>query len=162
MKERKKIYLCLIAIIILLYIGLLAILYYSESTDSNAMIRTFGDAFWYSIVTMTTVGYGDLIPVTPLGHVVGMIFLLLSAMTCQKIVFFRFNLSFDLSWKVMKDILTEHIGVLDFATGSPRETLQTAFSTGIINDDIWLKIIRTRTKLAHDYDSLLTVDEFEK
>ena len=79
MKERKKIYLCLIAIIILLYIGLLAILYYSESTDSNAMIRTFGDAFWYSIVTMTTVGYGDLIPVTPLGHVVGMIFLLLSA-----------------------------------------------------------------------------------
>ncbi len=62
----------------------------------------------------------------------------------------------------MKDILTEHMGVLDFATGSPRETLQTAFSTGIINDDIWLKIIRTRIKLAHDYDSLLTVDEFEK
>ena len=71
MKERKKIYLCLIAIIILLYIGLLAILYYSESTDSNAMIRTFGDAFWYSIVTMTTVGYGDLIPVTPLGQLWG-------------------------------------------------------------------------------------------
>lgn len=48
----------------------------------------------------------------------------------------RFNLSFDLSWKVMKDILTEYMGILDFATGSPRDTLQTAFTNGIISDDI--------------------------
>ncbi|RKI40407.1 toxin-antitoxin system antitoxin subunit [bacterium D16-51] len=74
----------------------------------------------------------------------------------------RFNLSFDLSWKVMKDILTEHMGVLDFATGSPRETLQTAFANGIINDDVWLKMMRTRNKLAHDYDGILAADEFEK
>ena len=47
----------------------------------------------------------------------------------------RFNLSFDLSWKVMKDILTGYMGILDFATGSPRETLQIAFANGIINDD---------------------------
>ena len=33
-----------------------------------------------------------------------------------------YNLTFDLSWKVMKDIITEHFGIQDFATGSPRET----------------------------------------
>lgn len=79
MKAKRKLYLYLIITIAFVYISLLAILYCSESTDSNAMIRTFGDAFWYSLVTLTTVGYGDLVPVTPLGHTVGMIFMLLSA-----------------------------------------------------------------------------------
>ena len=79
MKTRKNFYLYLIVTIVLIYVGLLTILYYSESSSSDAAIRTFGDAFWYSLVTLTTVGYGDLVPVTPLGHLVGMIFLFLSA-----------------------------------------------------------------------------------
>ena len=66
-------------ILLIIYIGLLTILCLSEHTDSQATIRSFSDAFWYSLVTLTTVGYGDLIPVTPLGQAVGVVFLLLSA-----------------------------------------------------------------------------------
>lgn len=79
MKRRKKIYLCMTVGLLVIYIGLLMILCLSESTDSGASIHSFRDAFWYSLVTLTTVGYGDLIPVTPLGHAVGAVFLLLSA-----------------------------------------------------------------------------------
>lgn len=79
MKRRNKIYFYMTAIFIIVYLGLLAILCLSEYTDSSATIRSFSDAFWYSLVTLTTVGYGDLTPVTPLGHAVGVVFLLLSA-----------------------------------------------------------------------------------
>ena len=79
MKRRNKIYLYITVLLLLVYIGLLAVLCLSEYTDTDATIRSFGDAFWYSLVTFTTVGYGDLTPVTPVGHAVGVIFLLLSA-----------------------------------------------------------------------------------
>ena len=42
---------------------------------------------------------------------------------------------FDISWKVMKDILIKKMGILDFAVDSPRETLQQAFTNKIIDDD---------------------------
>ncbi len=79
MKRRNKIYLYITLFFIFIYIALLSILCLSEYRDSRATIRSFSDAFWYSLVTLTTVGYGDLIPVTPLGHAVGIVFLLLSA-----------------------------------------------------------------------------------
>ncbi|MDE6847025.1 MAG: hypothetical protein K2J99_14860 [Lachnospiraceae bacterium] len=79
MKRKNKIYLRMTILLLIVYIGLLTILCLSEHTDSTATIRSFSDAFWYSLVTLTTVGYGDLTPVTPLGHAVGAVFLLLSA-----------------------------------------------------------------------------------
>ena len=73
-----------------------------------------------------------------------------------------FNLSFDLAWKVMKDIITEYHGVLEYPTGSPRETLRMANSVGLIEDDTWLEMLRARNNLAHDYDGELAVRYIEK
>ena len=73
-----------------------------------------------------------------------------------------FNLSFDLSWKVMKDIITEYHGALDYPTGSPRETLRMAHSVGLIADDMWMEMLRARNNLAHDYDGELAVKYFGK
>ena len=74
----------------------------------------------------------------------------------------NYNLTFDLSWKIMKDILVKYMGILDFAVGSPREVLQTAFSNGIIESDMWLEMLRTRNQLAHDYDGELAKKYFER
>ena len=73
----------------------------------------------------------------------------------------NFNLTFDISWKVMKDILIKELEILDFAIGSPRETLQQAFMNGIIEDDQWMKMLRARNQLAHDYDGTFAAKKFQ-
>ena len=70
-------------------------------------------------------------------------------------------LTFDISWKVMKDILIKEMGILDFATGSPRETLQQAFTNHLIDDDRWIEMMKVRNHLAHDYDGTFAEQKFE-
>ena len=41
-----------------------------EQDAPGALITTFGDAIWWAFVTITTVGYGDLYPVTTAGRFV--------------------------------------------------------------------------------------------
>lgn len=60
------------------YFLLIVALTWAESRHPEASIQSFGDAMWYSIVTLSTVGYGDLYPVTPIGKLVGLLFVLLS------------------------------------------------------------------------------------
>lgn len=39
----------------------------------HADFRTFGDALWWAVATVTTVGYGDVVPKEPLGRAVASI-----------------------------------------------------------------------------------------
>lgn len=73
----------------------------------------------------------------------------------------NFNLTFDLSWKVMKELLLNEFGIMDFVTGSPRDTLRTAFSAGLIDDDKWMKMLIVRNTLAHDYDGVVAQKYYE-
>jgi voltage-gated potassium channel len=56
-------------VVLLVYVASLAILDV-ERYEPVSKITTFGDAVWWSITTITTVGYGDLSPVTGVGRVI--------------------------------------------------------------------------------------------
>lgn len=57
----------------LLYIFAIIGIQWFESQSPDANIKSIGDAFWYAIVTLTTVGYGDFYPVTIAGKMIGLI-----------------------------------------------------------------------------------------
>lgn len=45
-----------------------AVAYYAEH-PTNPSFATFGDSLWWAMVTLTTVGYGDIFPITTAGRI---------------------------------------------------------------------------------------------
>jgi voltage-gated potassium channel len=60
----------LLAFLVLVLATVLVLQFESQSPDAN--IITGGDALWWAVVTITTVGYGDLYPVTAGGRLTGL------------------------------------------------------------------------------------------
>lgn len=70
-----------------------------------------------------------------------------------------FEVSQELSWKVMKDFL-EHQGKTELY-GS-RDTIKEAFNTGLLSrGDIWLDTVKSRNKTSHIYDQDEILDILE-
>ena len=75
----KKVNLSRIGLIVLLslvgYTILLLLIVHFEKANPDSGIRSFYDAVWWSTVTLTSVGYGDLVPTTAEGRIIGFVFL---------------------------------------------------------------------------------------
>ncbi len=65
-------------VFICVYGGLLVALLNLEAGQPHSKLNTTQDAMWYLVETLTTVGYGDVLPVTYWGRMIGFIFLLSS------------------------------------------------------------------------------------
>lgn len=68
--ERKFHHIFVVAVTTVL-LGALGI--YAVETGLNPSIRGFGDALWWAVVTATTVGYGDVSPVTLEGRLIAIL-----------------------------------------------------------------------------------------
>ena len=64
----------------------------------------------------------------------------------------QFNLTFELTWKALQEILRLH-GAEEADTGSPREILQLGYKLGFLNDSaVWLLMLKKRNVSVHLYN----------
>jgi len=45
--------------------------FFADLPDTERQIRTIPEGIWWAIITMTTVGYGDVVPVTLPAKIIG-------------------------------------------------------------------------------------------
>ena len=74
----KKETLLKIGLALIIYYFLLLLLLKVEQNVNGSSIHTLTDALWYSIVTLTTVGYGDYYPISSFGKIIGSVFVIAS------------------------------------------------------------------------------------
>lgn len=51
------------------------VMYAVESQVPNSKIKTLLDALWWCVATVTTVGYGDIVPVSNIGRIVALFYM---------------------------------------------------------------------------------------
>lgn len=70
--SRKNLLFYAFGLVIVVVLNLILVQVEKEAEGSS--ITSFMDSLWYMIVTLTTVGYGDMYPLSPVGKIIGYIY----------------------------------------------------------------------------------------
>jgi len=91
--------LLLVALFILFFI-LGAIVFTRVESGANGAVRNLWDALWWLIVTVSTVGYGDVVPKTPMGRLVGGVVIVAGAVSFT--LFTGYVASYLVDWRLRR------------------------------------------------------------
>ncbi len=139
-KILKKI--LLVLLVLVAYASLTFLLFYTENGKEGSNISSMGNAFWYTIVTLTTVGYGDYYPVSIAGRIVSLVFILgsvgligyfIGQITAQAASFLERRKLGYMGTNFENHILI--IGWDKFAQQVANEVIHTGKQVGIITND---------------------------
>ena len=56
------------SLILIVFSGI--VVYYAENPSQPDVFNNIGNSIWWALATLTTVGYGDIYPITVLGKVI--------------------------------------------------------------------------------------------
>ena len=76
-KAEGRAFLAALIVLIVLTMMAASVMYWAESEAQPDAFRSIPAAVWWSVVTLTTVGYGDVTPVTPVGRFIGTVIMVL-------------------------------------------------------------------------------------
>jgi voltage-gated potassium channel len=68
--KREELFVCIFTGLILLIVAS-SLMYFVENEAQPEMFSSIPGSMWWGVATLTTVGYGDIYPITPLGRLVG-------------------------------------------------------------------------------------------
>ncbi|MGZ7095790.1 MAG: ion channel, partial [Methanobacterium sp.] len=69
--EKTRLFYGLAIYLFVIIFGSIAVFYVERGV--NPGLHNIGDGFWYMIQTITTVGYGDVVPITSTGRIIGLV-----------------------------------------------------------------------------------------
>jgi len=73
--EKSRLLYLLVVSAVIVFIGGISS-YVLEADIPDSRIKNLSDAFWWALATVTTVGYGDIVPVTFTGRIIGAILMI--------------------------------------------------------------------------------------
>ncbi len=79
-RERRTLFAVLLIMLTILFIAS-SLVYLLEHDRQPQRFATIPHAMWWGMATLTTVGYGDVVPVSPMGRVLGVVIMLLGVGT---------------------------------------------------------------------------------
>jgi voltage-gated potassium channel len=69
LKEKKEEFFFIALALIVLVVTITPLVYYAERAAQPEVFSSMGNTLWWAIITFTTVGYGDMYPVTLMGRI---------------------------------------------------------------------------------------------